>query len=221
MNPDLEFDLRDAAKNLANAYAELRAYKHITTRTEKLRPMKPTFGPGTPAPDHDWSFNIEHLLTHPRTDDDREQEAPVGLHEMVVDAQHHIHNQTIQTCDGYRLAMFVYTHAWEIADKFPAANDLLDLMRAQERYITREIQRRYPQHKQVRDVAAHYTNPTTGAGYATAAELAPLISRALARRIDRKHITYLGTSGAINTYLTPKGTKAYSLQEVLDICSRE
>ncbi|MCT1411666.1 hypothetical protein [Corynebacterium sanguinis] len=144
MNPNLEFDLRDAAKTLAAAYKELRAYKHTQLRTEKLRPMKPAFGPGTPALDHDWSFNIEHLLTHPRTDDDREQEAPVGLHEMVVDAQRHIHNRTIQTCDGYRLANFVAQHAWEIAEQFPAADDLLDLMQAQERYIGREIQRRYP-----------------------------------------------------------------------------
>lgn len=149
MNPNLEFDLRDAAKALSAAYAELRAYKHTTTRTEKLRPMKPAFGPSTPAPDHDWSFNIEHLLTHPRTDDDREQEAPVGLHEMVTDAQRHIHNHTIQTHDGHRLAMFVYTHAWEIAERFPAAEDLLDLMRAQEHYIDREIQRRYPQRKRI------------------------------------------------------------------------
>lgn len=144
-----EFDLRDTADALAHAYKELRAYKHTQLRTEKLRPMKQTFGPGTPAPDHDWSFNIEHLLTHPRTDDDREQEAPVGLHEMVVDTQRYIHNKSIQTCDGYRLANFVYTHAWEIADKFPAADDLLDLMRAQERYIGREIQRRYPQRKRI------------------------------------------------------------------------
>ena len=149
MTADPEFELRDAAKALAAAYAELRAYKHTTTRTEKLRPMKQTFGPGTPAPDHDWSFNIEHLLTHPRTDDDREQEAPVGLHEMVVDAQRHIANRTIQTCDGCSLADFVYTHAWEIADKFPAADDLLDLMQAQERYIGREVQRRYPQRKRI------------------------------------------------------------------------
>lgn len=149
MDPDLEFDLRDTAKALAHAYAELRAYKHVQLRGEKLRPMKPAFGPGTPAPDHDWSFNIEHLLTHPRTDDDREQEAPVGLHEMVVDAQRHIHNHTIQTCDGHRLANFVYTHAWEIVEHFPAADDLLDLMRAQERYIGREIQRRYPQRKRI------------------------------------------------------------------------
>ena len=149
MDPNLEFDLRDTAKALAAAYAELRAYKHVQLRGEKLRPMKPSFGPGTPALDHDWSFNIEHLLTHPRTDDDREQEAPVGLHEMVVDAQRHIHNHTIPTCDGYRLAKFVYTHAWEIADKFPAADDLLDLMHAQERYIDREIQRRYPQRKRI------------------------------------------------------------------------
>ena len=149
MDPNLEFDLRDTAKALAAAYAELRAYKHVQLCGEKLRPMKPSFGPGTPALDHDWSFNIEHLLTHPRTDDDREQEAPVGLHEMVADAQRHIHNRTIQTRDGYRLANFVYTHAWEIADKFPAAEDLLDLMRAQERYIGREIQRRYPQRKRI------------------------------------------------------------------------
>ncbi|MCT1491341.1 hypothetical protein M3G47_01320 [Corynebacterium sanguinis] len=147
MNPNLEFDLRDAAKALSAAYAELRAYKHTTTRGEKLRPMKPTFGPGTPAPDHDWSFNIEHLLTHPRTDDDREQEAPVGLHEMVIDAQRHIHNRTIQTCDGYRLSMFIAQHAWDIADKFPAADDLLDLMRAQEHYIARALGRRYPQER--------------------------------------------------------------------------
>ncbi|WP_165164924.1 hypothetical protein [Corynebacterium qintianiae] len=143
-----EFDLRHAAKSLAGAYRELRSHTFTKQQTENLRPMVPSFGPGDPAPDGGWSFNIEHLLVHPHTDDDHpDHEAPVGLHEMVVDAQRYITNRTIQTYDGHRLAMFVYTHAWEIAEHFPAADDLLDLMHAQERYIGRALARRYPQQR--------------------------------------------------------------------------
>lgn len=138
------FELRRAAEKLAAEYRALEELSWTPARCNLARKMAPTFGPRTPELDGGWALNIELLLVDEGDDDNPNREAPSGLFNMVIDAQRYIHNRTIQTHDGYRLANFVATHAWEIADKFPAAEDLLDLMHAQERYIARAIARRYP-----------------------------------------------------------------------------
>ena len=61
---------------------------------------------------------------------------------MVLDAQRYIHNRTIQTKDGRRLANFVALHAGAIANQFPAADDLLELIVEQTAYIARQIEKR-------------------------------------------------------------------------------
>ncbi|WCZ37951.1 hypothetical protein [Corynebacterium jeddahense] len=70
------------------------------------------------------------------------REAPSGLFNMVLDAQRYIHNRTIQTKDGRRLANFVALHAGAIANQFPAADDLLELIIEQTAYIARQIEKR-------------------------------------------------------------------------------
>ena len=61
---------------------------------------------------------------------------------MVVDAQRYIHNKTIQTKDGHRLANFIALHSGAIANQFPAAQDLLELIVEQTAYINHHIEKR-------------------------------------------------------------------------------
>lgn len=136
------FELKRAATRLHNQYLALNELKMAPPRTPAARKMKPTFGPQSCAPDGDWALNIELLLVDEGDDDDPGREAPSGLFNMVLDAQRYIHNRTIQTKDGRRLANFVALHAGAIANQFPAADDLLELIIEQTAYIARHIEKR-------------------------------------------------------------------------------
>lgn len=136
------FELKRAAEQLRHQYLALNELKMTPPRSPAARKMKPTFGPQSCAPDGDWALNIELLLVDEGDDDDPNYEAPSGLFNMVVDAQRYIHNRTIQTKDGRRLASFVALHSGAIANQFPAADDLLELVIEQTAYIARQIEKR-------------------------------------------------------------------------------
>lgn len=136
------FELKRAATRLHNQYLALNELKMAPPRSPAARKMKPTFGPQSCAPDGDWALNIELLLVDEGDDDDPGREAPSGLFNMVLDAQRYIHNRTIQTKDGRRLAHFVALHSGAIANRFPAADDLLELIIEQTAYIARQIEKR-------------------------------------------------------------------------------
>lgn len=136
------FELKRAAIRLRDQYSALNEIKMAPPRSPVARKKKPTFGPQSPNPDGDWAFNIEHLLVNECDDDNPNREAPSGLFNMVVDAQRYIHNKTIQTKDGYRLANFIALHHGAIANQFPAADDLLELIIEQTAYLTHHIDKR-------------------------------------------------------------------------------
>lgn len=136
------FELKRAAIRLRDQYSVLNEIKMAPPKSPLARKTKPTFGPQSPNPDGDWAFNIEHYLVEECDDDDPNREAPSGLFNMVVDAQRYIHNKTIQTKDGRRLANFIALHAGAIANQFPAADDLLELIIEQTVYIARQIEKR-------------------------------------------------------------------------------
>lgn len=136
------FELKRAAIRLRDQYSVLNEIKMAPPKSPLARKMKPTFGPQSPNPDGDWAFNIEHYLVDECDDDNPNKEAPSGLFNMVIDAQRYIHNKTIQTKDGRRLANFVALHSGAIANRFPAADDLLELIIEQTAYIARHIEKR-------------------------------------------------------------------------------
>ena len=136
------FELKRAAIRLRDQYSVLNEIKMAPPKSPLARKTKPAFGPQSPNPDGDWAFNIELLLVDEGDDDNPKQEAPSGLFNMVVDAQRYIHNKTIQTKDGRRLATFIAHHAGAIANQFPAADDLLELVIEQTAYIARHIEKR-------------------------------------------------------------------------------
>ena len=136
-----EFNLRDAARNLADAYAELEELKWAKQETKLARKMEPTFGPGSPTPDRDWSLNLEVSLLK----ETRDERVPGGLLVMAIDALSYTSAAgRAHEVRGGMLCANIYRNAFEIAERFPAATDLLDLMLEQDRFITREIARRFP-----------------------------------------------------------------------------
>lgn len=135
------FELKRAAIRLRDQYRALNDIKMAPPRSPLARKTKPTFGPQSCAPDGDWALNIELLLVDEGDDDNPNAEAPSGLFNMVIDAQRYIHNRTIQTKDGHRLANFIALHSGAIANQFPAANDLLELVIEQTAYIARQIEK--------------------------------------------------------------------------------
>lgn len=136
------FELKRAAIRLRDQYRALNELKMTPPRSPAARKMKPTFGPQSCAPDGDWALNIELLMVDEGDDDDLNHEAPSGLFNMVIDTQRYIHNKTIQTKDGRRLANFIALHSGAIANQFPAADDLLELVIEQTAYIARHIEKR-------------------------------------------------------------------------------
>ena len=185
------FELKRAAEQLRQQYAELNQLKHTPPRTPLARKMKPTFGPQSPEPDNDWALNIELLLVDEGDDNNPNHEAPSGLFNMVVDAQRYIHNKTIQTKNGHRLTTFITHHAGAIANQFPAADDLLELLRNQTQYIQGAIRRRHGTPQQHRGggtvrlltatqaakqltIRGHPTTPDTIRGWARHGHITPI-----------------------------------------------
>ena len=131
-----EWELRTAARNLADAYNLLDELKWTPARQEQVRKMKPSFNSQSPSPDGDWALNLEIELMRDTPDDT----IPGGLRSMACDALNHTTARAYgdESRPGV-LCAHIYRNAWEICDKFPAANDLADLLRDQATYLQRII----------------------------------------------------------------------------------
>lgn len=150
-----EFELRRLAKNLAALYATLDELKWTPVRQEQVRKMKPTFNSQSPEPDGDWALNLEIELMRDTPDDT----IPGGLRSMACDALNHTSARGYgdETRPGV-LCAYIYRNAWEIADKFPAADDLAELMEAQEHYISGKVTLRFPTKEKTSRVEAPQTS---------------------------------------------------------------
>ena len=203
-------DLAHTARELEDTYRQLDQLKWHKQPREQLRPMKPHLGPGDPTPDRGWAFNIEQILVT-TGDDDSSEDAPSGLLEMTQDAQRYTNSRSHLPKTGWLLAWFIGKHAEEIAERFPAAEDLAELMAQQTTYIKRAIHKRYGKPN-----TDHIPPDTLKTGHGTAADLAPLVSATIGQVITRDQIRYWGRAGKITTYTNPEGQKTYQLTQVIE-----
>lgn len=137
-----EQSLVHAARELKGQFRLLETVRWYKPKIHLARKMKPTFGPQSPTPDKDWAVTIEDSLLR----ETREEHVPSGLLVMVADALSYLDEGLGKgTVTGLRLCALVEQNAWEIAERFPAAPDLADLMVQQAAYIATRIRKRYPQ----------------------------------------------------------------------------
>ncbi|WP_147285146.1 hypothetical protein, partial [Corynebacterium renale] len=136
-----EFDLRDAITALKEDFFRLEELKWERPKTaETARKMEPVFGSSTPTPDGDWSLNLEDCLLQER----RDEAIPGGLLKMAYDALSYTISDgaSITPHTGAMVCAHLWRNAAEIADKFPAAQELLELIREQHRFLQREFVKR-------------------------------------------------------------------------------
>lgn len=199
-------ELRRHAKHLADAYDTLAELKWTPIRQAPARKMRPTFGPMSPEPDQDWALNLEHELMRETTD----PHIPGGLRTIAYDALGYTtaRRTYLDETRPSMLCAYIYRHADEIVEHFPAAEELTELLTEQHHYLTHHITARFG------------TTPTTppdtqATGYGTAADLAPLVTAATGRPTTREDIRYWGRSGRLTTYLQPDGSTQYRLDEAI------
>ncbi|STC97631.1 hypothetical protein [Corynebacterium renale] len=150
-----EFDLRDAITALKEDFFRLEELKWERPKTaETARKMEPVFGSSTPTPDGDWSLNLEDCLLQER----RDEAIPGGLLKMAYDALSYTISDgaSITPHTGAMVCAHLWRNAAEIADKFPAAQELLELIREQHRFLQREFVKREgnePPRKEARQTA--------------------------------------------------------------------
>lgn len=210
-------ELHALARDLANAYNQLAELKWTPERPSGERVMRSQNGSRSPSPDNDWVFNIEHELELKK-----DNGIPGGLRTIALDALGYTlaPPHATRTCRvGYLddectpsiLCAHIARHAHEIVQHFPAADDLTELMANQFAYLTKHINQRHGTGKKLTTMPAD----TLATGYGTAADLAPLVSAAIGRHIDRKQITYWGRSGRITAYTQPDGTTQYRIDQTI------
>lgn len=208
-------ELHDAARKLANTYTTLTELKWTPERPPSVKVMRSQDGPRSPSPDNDRALNLEYELERETTD----ERVPGGLRAMARDAlqyttaprhtrRHHGY------CDDHVtpgvLCAHIAHHADEVADNFPAADDLAELLRDQDRYLARRV------HDHRGETMVPIPADTMATGFGTAADLAPLVSAAVGRHIDRKQVTFWGRSGRITRYTNQDGTTTYRLDQVIE-----
>lgn len=136
-----EESLRHAARDLRSQFCYLGRIRWTRKKLKIARKMRPTFGPQSPTPDGDWSVSLEDCLLNER----RDEQVPGGLLVMVEDALHYAGLAMQPDLNGVQVCALVERHAWQIAEKFPAVEDLVELMITQAAYIAQAISRRYPE----------------------------------------------------------------------------
>lgn len=202
-------ELHTLARKLANTYAELEELKWTPPRTPNVRVMKPQFRSTSPSPDNDHALNLQYELMR----DTPDEHVPGGLRTMACDALAYTtaNRAYLDETNPGMLCAHIAHHAAEIADNFPAADDLHDLLRDQHHYLTRRI------HNHHGETLKPLPPDTMATGYGTAADLAPLVSATLGHHIDRKQITEWGRCGRITQYTTQTGTTHYQLAQVIQV----
>ncbi|MDK8794226.1 hypothetical protein QP968_00670 [Corynebacterium sp. MSK041] len=211
-----EWELRQQARQLADAYATLQELKWTPPRPPNVKVMRSQDGPRSPIPDNDWVLNLEYELTR----DTPDESIPGGLRTIACDALSYTTAKPhTKDGNGYLddprpgiLCAHIAFQAQVIAEDFPAAEDLMEIMGEQDAYIRRCINKRFGGPAQIQHEMAN-VRPT---GYGTAADIAPLVSAAIGRTITRKQITWWGRSGRITQHLKDDGTSVYELAEAID-----
>lgn len=213
-------ELHALARDLANTYATLAELKWTPERPPSVKVMRSQDGPRSPSPDNDRAFNLEYELERETAD----ERIPGGLRAMTRDALSYTtarrHTPTGHGyCDDHvtpgMLCAHIARHAAEIVDNFPAADELAELLRDQDRYLARRI------HNHRGETLTPIPADTMATGFGTAADLAPLVSAAIGHAIDRKRITYWGRCGKITQYLTQDGTTHYQLAQVIEVAREQ
>lgn len=138
-----EMDLRDTARALAWLYLLLDDRKFAPPPPKDSRIMRPTPGPADPVPL--WLVDAEDRLLEERKEVDENgyplpagKVVPGGLRTMIVDAAEHIDTHP-EKRDGASLCDFVGWNSHLIALDFPAAADLLDLMKQQANWLAARL----------------------------------------------------------------------------------
>ena len=206
--------LRHLARDLANAYHTLAELKFAPPRPPNVKVMRSQNGPMSPSPDGDFALNLEHELMRETPD----EHIPGGLRAMACDALGYTTASRAyldETRPGM-LCAYIARHAEEITDKFPAADDLAELLTEQHVYLTRQIDKR-----QGTTTLAPVPADMLATGFGTAADLAPLVSATIGRAINRKQITYWGKCGKVTQYLTQDGITHYQLAQVIEVAREQ
>ncbi|EPD70856.1 hypothetical protein HMPREF1219_00151 [Corynebacterium pyruviciproducens ATCC BAA-1742] len=209
----LDAGLGGAAHRLGIAYRVLRASRWYKPAPQTGRKTPPHFGPQSPTPDGDAAFNLEEQLLSDRPS----ATLPTGLAVIADQALQAVGVLGGGACRGVELAAMLEENAERIESRFPYVEELIHLCGEQEHYIGQWINRR----SHVPDPPALSADKSTGEGFGTASELAPLVSVFVGREVTRKHISYLGVSKQVTTYQTPRGTTCYRFDDVVRCLQKE
>lgn len=205
-----QWTLQATAETCANLHREHQqrlAEKKQAVKTELV--MKPHYGPRDVLDVTNLSDQDE-LIEERRAD---KREVPGGLFNMVQDAAFYTSKPlTVFPKDGHILCSFVRAHAYEIAENYPAADDLHDLLTQQVAWLTKHLDQRTAT---VQDMQRRH-NLNLSQGWGTAAELAPIVSGHVGKVITNLKITEAGRSKKFQTVDNIKGKKMYNLQEMID-----
>lgn len=206
-------ELHHAAKQLANTYDRLNTLADTPPRPTNVRKMKPTFGPQSPTNDQDWTLNLTHELMRETPN----EKIPGGLATMAKDAlqytpaPRHTPNNT-GYCDDHitpgLLCAHIAAQAPHISTKYPAADDLHDLLQAQHHYLTQTLTRRYGR----------------GPDAPEARHTSTIIVAMLGQQgipITRQHLHTWAQRGHITQQTNNQGRPTYKLSEVIAWASRQ
>lgn len=207
--------LATTAKRLAHTYATLAELKWAPERPANVKVMRSQDGPCSPSPDNDRAFNLEYELERETAD----ERVPGGLRAMARDAlsyttarrhTHTGHGYCDDHVTGGILCAHIARHAAEIVECFPAADELAELLDAQERYLARRV------HDHQGETLKPLPADTMATGFGTAADLAPLVSAAVGKSFTREQIRFWGRSGRVTPYTTADGTTHYRLGDLIE-----
>lgn len=197
----------ETCAQLHREHSSRLAEKKQAIKTELM--MAPHRGPRDVLNINNLSDQDEFI--HERRGDNRE--VPGGLLNMVQDAAFYTSKpHTVFPMKAHVLCDFVREHAYEIAEKFPAVEELHELLQQQIAWLTKHMDQRKTT---VQDMQRrHNLNLTQGWG--TAAELAPIVSGHLGKTITNLKITEAGRGKKFQVVENIKGKKMYNLQEMID-----
>lgn len=137
-----QWELQAAAQDALNAFTDLWHLKMGATHApQKERTTKPSPGPTSPNGDNDLTLDLEGILLGNITQD-KQPDLPVGLHRITA------HAMTVTSAHGMAVAKsgitcckLIKIYSYDIADKFPYADELHDLLSRQASYLDRFIDR--------------------------------------------------------------------------------
>ena len=192
---DLEFDIRQVARELRTLYTELDAKKHERPQQKEVRIMRATPGPQSPG---NWLWVSRSV--------DMEQK----LREVAMNAFLDI---GVKLKDGdtrtQRLLELIAYHAQPIA-YLPWADDFQDELDRQTRVMGKWL-----------NPTANTTQAQKLAKLSTkrftASEAATLASEATGLKVDRKQVTYWGRSNTknVDVVIGKDGVATYNIGQVI------